>query len=80
LLFPIADFGCAQRLNWDDTGESVSPTGRSDITGTVAYRAPELLKGYSPSVKADIFALGVLIWQMMTGKHPYSGKVSEANG
>lgn len=70
------DFGCSQKLHWDDTGESISPTNRSDITGTVAYRAPELLRGSPPAVPADIYAFGILLWQMMSQKHPYVGKVS----
>lgn len=69
------DFGCLQRLNWDETGDIISPTNRLDVTGTVAYRAPELLKGCPPSLQADIYAYGVLVWQMLSQKHPYSGRV-----
>lgn len=71
------DFGCSQKLNWDDEAEIISPTNRSDITGTIAYRSPELLKGCPPSTKADIYAYGIVLWQMISGKHPYSGKVRQ---
>lgn len=75
-LLLLGDFGCLQRLNWEDMGDIVSPTNRLDITGTVAYRAPELLRGCPPSLQSDIYAYGVLVWQMLSQKHPYSGKVS----
>ncbi|CAH1373320.1 unnamed protein product [Tenebrio molitor] len=39
--------------------------------GTVAYTAPEILKGREPSAKSDIYSLGILIWQMMSRKCPY---------
>ena len=47
----LADFGCSQYLN-----ETSTP--RSLLTGTCAYRAPELYKAKSPSAKCDIYALG----------------------
>lgn len=52
----------------------VSPTQRSYLTGTFAYRAPELLKGDSPTTKADIYSLGVTLWQMRSGELPYAGQ------
>ncbi|XP_067948962.1 serine/threonine-protein kinase mos-like [Watersipora subatra] len=73
-LAKLGDFGCSQKLHWDDVGDSISPTNRSDITGTVAYRAPELLKGSPPACSADIYAFGILLWQMLSLKHPYLGR------
>ena len=56
-----------------DTGR-VSPTQRmSLLTGTFAYRAPELLRGESPDTKADIYGLGVTLWQMESRQTPYAG-------
>jgi len=43
------------------------------LTGTFAYRAPELLRGESPDTKADIYALGVTLWQMESRQTPYAG-------
>lgn len=68
----IADFGCSQKVEVD-TG-LVSPTQRSLLTGTFAYRAPELLKGQVPSQKADIYALGVTLWQMLARENPYGNE------
>ena len=47
----------------------------SDTRGTVAYKAPELLRGYPATASADLYSFGVLVWQMMSRKHPYSTKV-----
>ena len=56
-----------------DTGR-VSPTQRmSLLTGTFAYRAPELLRGDAPDTRADIYSLGVTLWQMESRQTPYAG-------
>lgn len=53
---------------------AVSPTGRSSLTGTYAYRAPELLRGEPPTAKADIYSFGVTQWQMMSRQRPYENQ------
>ena len=68
----LCDFGCS-RVVEVDTGR-VSSTLRSYLTGTYAYRAPELLKGEPPSTKADVYSLAVTLWQMLTRESPYRGK------
>ena len=64
----LADFGCCQSVG--DNERPASPT-KSSLTGTFAYRAPELLKGECPSTKADIYSLGICLWQMLTRERPY---------
>lgn len=39
--------------------------------GTIEYLAPELLRGGEPDPRADIFSLGVIIYELLTGYHPY---------
>ncbi|XP_063411560.1 serine/threonine-protein kinase mos-like [Mytilus trossulus] len=68
----VADFGCSQKVEID-TG-IVSPTQRSILTGTFAYRAPELLKGEAPSKRADIYALAVIMWQLLSRQTPFSNE------
>ncbi|XP_013408178.1 serine/threonine-protein kinase mos [Lingula anatina] len=65
----VGDFGCCQHLV-EGTGQ-VSPTQRSYLTGTFAYRAPELLKGEAPTAKADVYSLGITLWQMLSRESPY---------
>lgn len=64
----LADFGCCQSVG--DNGRPASPT-KSSLTGTFAYRAPELFKGECPTTKADIYSLGICLWQMLTRERPY---------
>jgi serine/threonine protein kinase len=55
--------------------------GSGDIPATVSpspYRAPELASGGSPTLKADVFSTGVVLYQVLAGKHPYDGAVSTA--
>ncbi|XP_046851138.1 serine/threonine-protein kinase mos-like [Xenia sp. Carnegie-2017] len=65
----LGDFGCCEVV--EDT--PVSPT-RSYLTGTFAYRAPELLRGQSASCKADIYSFAICLWQFWTRDIPYRGK------
>ncbi len=44
----------------------VSPTQRSCLTGTYAYRAPELLRGLPPCARADVYSFGVTMWEMLS--------------
>ena len=67
----LADFGCCQAV--DECDKPASPT-KSNLTGTYAYRAPELLKGESPTTKADIYSLGVCLWQMLTREQPFGNE------
>ena len=68
----VGDFGCSQRVELD-TG-IVSPTNRSILTGTFAYRAPELLRGEPPTFKADIYSYGVTLWQLKNRETPFSNQ------
>jgi serine/threonine-protein kinase len=42
--------------------------------GTVSYWAPELLQGERPSIQTDIWAFGVLLYEMVTGRLPFTGR------
>ena len=62
----IADFGIA-KLVQDQAGNM---TG-SGIIGTPAYMAPEQASGEAIDGRADIYALGIILFEMLTGKQPY---------
>ncbi len=64
----LTDFGIARLLN--DTSK-MTQTGT--IMGTPAYMAPELWTGKAADKQADIYALGVILYEMLAGTTPFSG-------
>ena len=57
--------------------EAAPSTDRDDILGTVQYTAPEYFLGESGSSRSDIFSLGVITYQMLTGRLPYGAEVAK---
>jgi len=55
----------------------VPPTG-DDILGTAQYTAPEYFLGENGSPRSDMFSLGIVAYQMLTGELPYGTKVARA--
>jgi serine/threonine protein kinase/tetratricopeptide (TPR) repeat protein len=84
----VLDFGLAKlvvkdvlSLNPEDTSskatqESISLVGV--ISGTPAYMSPEQVRGDDLDARADIFALGLLLYEMATGKQAFGGKTGGA--
>lgn len=72
----IIDFGSAKIAGIE---EIVSPLKRDNLLGTRNYTAPEYLQGYPASNRSDIFSLGVLSYEMLTGKLPYGSEITPRN-
>ena len=71
----VLDFGIARRLNRADAGDmTVEQTTAGQIAGTPAYMAPEVLSGSVPDAHSDVWALGVLLFEMVTGTLPFRGE------
>ena len=76
----VLDFGLA-KLEAPDSGDfTSSPTeSRANLTsegqvfGTVAYMSPEQARGERVDARSDIFSLGVVLYQMLTGEQPFAG-------
>ncbi len=67
----ILDFGLARTLG---SGESIhSGLSGEWCAGTPAYMAPEILEGKTATVASDIHSLGVILFQMATGRLPFEG-------
>ncbi|HXM75717.1 MAG TPA: serine/threonine-protein kinase, partial [Thermoanaerobaculia bacterium] len=77
----LLDFGLAKVLSSTGPIENLTtaPTEEKDLTqegtilGTVAYMAPEQIEGKPADARTDIFALGIVLYEMATGKKAFSG-------
>jgi hypothetical protein len=63
----LLDFGLAQMEEFDTL------TALGDIPGTLAYISPERLQGLPATTAADIWAVGVLLFEALAGEHPFWG-------
>jgi eukaryotic-like serine/threonine-protein kinase len=63
----LLDFGLAQF----DGADTLTAVG--DVPGTLAYIAPERLGGEEATPASDVWAVGVLLWEALSGQHPFWG-------
>jgi len=72
----VLDFGLPPTLSGAALPEVIksrNPLGKGPIAGTLPYVAPETLRGNPPDSRSDLWALGVLLYEMITGKLPFTG-------
>jgi serine/threonine-protein kinase len=78
----VLDFGLAKLTEKFDSNEHVDPeastkplhdTSPGMIMGTVSYMSPEQTRGHRVDSRSDIFSLGVVIYEMITGHKPFPG-------
>lgn len=62
----VLDFGVAKIFDTDTTDEGI-------VFGTVTYMAPEYLQGGRPDARSDLFAVGVILYEALTGNPPFDG-------
>jgi len=65
----LCDFGLAH------VEDSVL-TQRGDLLGTPAYMAPECFHGEAVDARSDLFAVGVMLYELLTGRPPFTGENS----
>jgi len=73
----LVDLGIA-RLAGASTSTQNALTGKGTILGTVAYVAPEIITGQTPGPPADQYALGAVLFSLLTGHAPFTGDTSAA--
>lgn len=71
----IIDFGSTRVTG---VAEASSAAGANEILGTAQYTAPEYFLGESGSPRSDIYSLGVITYEMLTGRLPYGAEMAKA--
>lgn len=75
----VLDFGLAKRIEAAlppdaSTQTAASLTKPGTVAGTLAYMSPELLRGEAADSRSDVWALGVTLHEMATGRRPFTGR------
>ncbi len=72
----ILDFGLAiqrEPLEKGDDADTTRRVGSGSGSGTVPYMAPELLRGGRADARSDVWALGVVFYELLAGARPFRG-------
>ena len=73
----ILDFGLARPLaTARQTSSTASTSDTSALAGTLAYMSPEQLRGEVPDVRSDIYSMGVILYEMATGRRPFEATLT----
>ncbi|GAA0323942.1 Stk1 family PASTA domain-containing Ser/Thr kinase [Kineococcus aurantiacus] len=67
----VADFGLARAAS--ASGQSTT-VGMGDLMGTAEYLAPEQLENGEPNARSDVYGVGVMLYEMLTGAPPFTGE------
>jgi eukaryotic-like serine/threonine-protein kinase len=74
----VTDFGIARAVSASRTSDGSATveglTVVGSVVGTPAYMAPEQAAGDEVDHRADIYAWGMLAWELLSGRHPFAGK------
>ena len=78
----VLDFGIARQMRAEVLAavarDSTAPADAGSIAGTLRYLAPEVLAGQPADARSDIWALGVVLYEMATGMRPFEGSTGLA--
>ncbi len=69
----LADFGVAKQV-----AMLIMDTGHGDIVGTPSYLSPEQARGERVDARCDLYSLGVMAYELLTGRRPYQAETAQA--
>jgi serine/threonine protein kinase len=67
----LLDFGIAKLLNPEMAGQTLAPTAVGMQLMTPEYASPEQVRGETVTTSTDVYSLGVLLYELLTGRRPY---------
>jgi serine/threonine protein kinase len=75
----LLDFGLA-KLSQPSAGDAratqtLAATEKGTVLGTLPYMSPEQLEGKDADTRSDIFAFGAVLYEMLTGKRAFAGRI-----
>jgi eukaryotic-like serine/threonine-protein kinase len=73
----ILDFGLAKFVTGDAAADVAALTRTGAVFGTPAYMAPEQASGDAVDASTDVYALGVVLFEMLAGRRPFVGNMGE---
>jgi serine/threonine-protein kinase len=71
-LVKILDFGLVKFLSIDEISQEGTLTRKGRIVGTPAYMAPEQITGVSLDARADVYAVGVVLYELLADRRPFT--------
>ena len=71
----LGPYAITAQIGVGGTGEVYRATDTSTILGTFQYMAPGQLEGQEADARTDIFAFGAVVYEMVTGKKAFEGRV-----
>jgi tetratricopeptide (TPR) repeat protein len=73
----VLDFGLARHVSHDEIGLTTD-TQPGTLVGTLRYMSPEQSRGHAAREPSDVFSLGLVLFEMVTGQHPFHAESSIA--